>query len=70
MRRNRRICYKKRFLLEKSSSFIRKSCFLIIIFFFNNIVHQNYLTKLLKDKKIIFTFFEPRNKIPGYLQLT
>lgn len=69
MRRNRRICYKKRFLLEKSSSFIRKSCFLIIIFFFNNIVHQNYLTKLLKDKKIIFTFFEPRNKIPGYLQL-
>lgn len=69
MRRNRRICYKKRFLLEKSSSFIRKSCFLIIIFFFNNIVHQNYLTKILKDKKIIFTFFEPRNKIPGYLQL-
>ena len=70
MRRNRRICYKKRFLLGKSSSFIRKSCFLIIIFFFNNIVHQNYLTKLLKDKKIIFTFFEPRNKIRGYLQLT
>ena len=55
--------------LKKLTKVVKKTYILIFNIFFINMINHNYLTKILKDKKVIFTFWEPKEKIPGYLQI-
>ena len=43
--------------------------FIIIFVFLSYMTTPESLINIFKNKKIIFTFWEPRGKIPGYLQL-
>lgn len=67
MKINNRNSFKLRY--DNRVKYIISLIFFIIFFFFIELTHPNHLAQYLKGKKKIFTFWEPRGKIPGYLQL-